>query len=35
MHQQIQPEKGFREVTESSKGKTIVREGTVLEDGIS
>jgi hypothetical protein len=35
VHQQIQPEKGFREVIESSKGKTTTREDTVLEEGIS
>jgi hypothetical protein len=33
VHQQIKPEKGFKEVTESSKGKTAAREDTVLEQG--
>jgi hypothetical protein len=35
VHQQIKPEKEFKEVTESSKGKTTTREDTVLEEGIS
>jgi hypothetical protein len=35
VHRQIQPKKGFREVIESSKGKTTAHEDTVLEDGIS
>jgi hypothetical protein len=35
VHQQIKPEKGFREVIESSKGKTTTREDIVLEEGIS
>jgi hypothetical protein len=33
-HQQIKPEKGFKEVTESSKGKTTMCEDIVLEEGI-
>jgi hypothetical protein len=35
VHQQIKPEKGFKEVTESNKVKTTTREDTVLEEGIS
>jgi hypothetical protein len=35
VYQQIKPEKGFKEVTESSKGKTTACEDTVLEEGIS
>jgi hypothetical protein len=35
VHQQIKPEKGFKEVTESRKEKTTVHEDTVLKEGIS
>jgi hypothetical protein len=35
VHQQIKPEKGFKEVTESNKVKTTTREDTVLKEGIS
>jgi hypothetical protein len=35
VQQQIKPKKGFKEVTESNKGKTSMREDTVLEEGIS
>jgi hypothetical protein len=35
VHQQIKPEKGFKEVTKSNKVKTTTREDTVLKEGIS
>jgi hypothetical protein len=34
VHRQNKPKKGFKEVTESSKGKTTTHEDTVLEKGI-
>jgi hypothetical protein len=35
VHQQIKPEKGFKEVTENSKGKITTHEDIVLKEGIS
>jgi hypothetical protein len=35
VHQQIKPKKGYKKVTESSKGKTTTREDIIFEEGIS